>query len=173
MHVITIKWWMIKLAKTMSLCTIFKEINHRNVHCFTPMVKGTTKPLWCNNTKCIIPPASLLCQTLSSISGKAPHISWHILGIYRLHLSFRRNHERCFNLSIISNSFHCSLEEAVVACLSWLESQWSDIDDGSVHAFMKPHNITIWWKPEITFITSIVVLYIQLKSTMHDLLMFH
>ena len=28
---------MTKLVKTMFLCTIYKEINHRNVHCFTPV----------------------------------------------------------------------------------------------------------------------------------------
>ena len=36
MHVIIMKWWMIKLFKTISFCAISLEINHWNVHLFHP-----------------------------------------------------------------------------------------------------------------------------------------
>ena len=39
MRIIIIKWWMIKLLKTMSLCATYMEINHWNEHCFTPVFK--------------------------------------------------------------------------------------------------------------------------------------
>ena len=38
MYVIMIKWRIIKLLKTISFCAISLEINHCNVHCFTPVV---------------------------------------------------------------------------------------------------------------------------------------
>ena len=37
MYVILIKWWMIKLFKTISCCVISWEIKQRNVHCSTPV----------------------------------------------------------------------------------------------------------------------------------------
>ena len=37
MHVIIMKWWMIKLFKTQSFCAISLEINQWNIHCFTPV----------------------------------------------------------------------------------------------------------------------------------------
>ena len=37
MHIITIKLWMTKPLKTISLCAISLEISHWNVHCFTPV----------------------------------------------------------------------------------------------------------------------------------------
>ena len=37
MYVIIIKWWITKPLKTISLCTISLENNHRNVHCLTPV----------------------------------------------------------------------------------------------------------------------------------------
>ena len=37
MHVIIIQWWLIKPRKTISFCAISLEINHWNVHCFTPV----------------------------------------------------------------------------------------------------------------------------------------
>ena len=35
MQEIIIRWWIIKLLKTISFCAISSEINHLNVHCFT------------------------------------------------------------------------------------------------------------------------------------------
>ena len=40
MQVILIKQWIIKLLKTLYFCTSSLEINHWNVHCFTPVVMG-------------------------------------------------------------------------------------------------------------------------------------
>ena len=35
MHVIIVKWWILKLFKTISFCAVSLETNHWNVHCFT------------------------------------------------------------------------------------------------------------------------------------------
>ena len=36
-YIFIIKWWIIKLWKTVYFCTSSLEINHWNVHCFTPV----------------------------------------------------------------------------------------------------------------------------------------
>ena len=38
MQVIIIKWWIIKLLKTLYFCTSSLETNQWNVHCFSPVV---------------------------------------------------------------------------------------------------------------------------------------
>ena len=54
LHVIIIKWWIIKLLKTLSYCTSSLEINQRNVHCFTPVVQLRIQKVFCIIVRSII-----------------------------------------------------------------------------------------------------------------------
>ena len=43
MQVIIIKWWIIKVLKTLYFCINSLETNQWNVHCFTPVIRATLK----------------------------------------------------------------------------------------------------------------------------------
>ena len=49
MHVIIIKWWVIKPFKPIYFCAISLEINQGNVHCFTPVMLQSTAEIACRN----------------------------------------------------------------------------------------------------------------------------
>ena len=42
MQVVIMKWWIIKLLKTLCFCTSSLQIKQWNVHCFTPVIFKTT-----------------------------------------------------------------------------------------------------------------------------------
>ena len=46
MQVVIIKWWIIKLLKTLYFCTNSPENSHCNVHCFTPVFSCVQKNRW-------------------------------------------------------------------------------------------------------------------------------